>query len=1001
MSSRNIIPDKIHPKIWKNGMGDIDDIILYALSSHSPIPRAEFITDDESRRMNKNTFHIHAKELRKKGFIDSYREGKNSFYKILPSGENEISRRLIKYDLDFDTLVEIEKKKNQNLVNKFSRFFRDNEIEDIEVQLEYLKLASVITHDKLSEVYSEEEFNKLLLYLTLNHAKFFREYSIQKEDFIKKYNQKTDGELSESYISTFIELIVDRKKYGVGFHKLRDEKNDIDLYFAENSEFGEIFKIIVDNKLKDLVLLDSLGIVDLNYSELQNTYNEIIECLIEDFKLFPPSLEDSLYQLIDNYRDSIKQQIIKRVPDDLVKYTTFSLLPERNIKQESIRLNEKRKIETLSEIRFLIEIDKIHVAKSKLKNLLNNEFDDDLLFNLTDLAVYLVKDKKYDMTDMIFESAPDLNDGFGHKSNSLFENFYHSEVHEELIKNNYNEVLRLVENFEIYYGEYEGLGIGILESKISALIGLGRFNEALEILDDLYKNSDNYQVFIDEEYFPYDYEMVEVEEGIEREYLDKEGQEKSFLYEVGILKSQIFTKMGNFYESLEVLDNIFELGIQTPKLFSLKAMNEIDLEIYKTALNTIDDGLKIAPNHPKLNQIKANALFKLHRYDDALVTIDSVINLDPYFDEHDSAKNLVLKAWIFFYKNNLNKALQLVNEIYQKFPNLSDLYEIGSLIYELKGKYKESLDVIGSVEDEGEVMILYNKALLLKNIKKNKEALETINLSIKENPNNYLNYDMKAMILAEMEKYEEALDQIEISINLQQEIDKDAIFNKEQILQKQAFFSANHGDKEKAIKVIQEAIKLNPDYASKSYEIYGEILMAFSNFEQAIQQFEISKTLPSTPIETYIKLGKCYLEKGQDDEALNNLQKGKHEAEHRIKKRIITEEGKRIEVDDPQTELIEEAEGYIDEIKSGVFYAFILELVLNNGKKIYYTDYTPNLYAAWNKLRESPPLKDTKYLELKYFDTFLTRTEAKRRSIEIKDFSDQKIKELIQSIYIK
>jgi len=148
MSLRNIIPEKIHPNIWKNGMGDIDDIILSALSIYSPMMRSELISDDDIRRLNKNTFHGHAKELKRKDLIDSYKEGKNAYYIILPLGEIQLARNLHKYDLDFETRLKMEENKNKNLANKFSKFFSRYELYHEEIQLEFLKLASVITHEK-------------------------------------------------------------------------------------------------------------------------------------------------------------------------------------------------------------------------------------------------------------------------------------------------------------------------------------------------------------------------------------------------------------------------------------------------------------------------------------------------------------------------------------------------------------------------------------------------------------------------------------------------------------------------------------------------------------------------------------------------------------------------------------------------------------------------------------------------------------------------------------
>ena len=229
------------------------------------------------------------------------------------------------------------------------------------------------------------------------------------------------------------------------------------------------------------------------------------------------------------------------------------------------------------------------------------------------------------------------------------------------------------------------------------------------------------------------------------------------------------------------------------------------------------------------------------------------------------------------------------------------------------------------------------------------------------------------------------------------EADQGVVSIKENILQNKAIYLANQGKKEKALKIIQEAISLNPDYNSTSYEVYGEIFMIFGDYTEAIKQFEISKKFPFTSIETHIKLGRCYLEIGQKENALKNLEEGKYLAQHTVKKSVLNEEGAKILQDFPQTELIEQAEKYIEEIESRIFYAYIVEFTLKDGKTSYYTNYVANLYRGWKEFREEPP-KEHKSVELKYFEVFSSKAEAENRSLEIEKLSKKEKEKLIESI---
>ncbi|MBA7549323.1 hypothetical protein ES705_41802 [subsurface metagenome] len=452
-------------------------------------------------------------------------------------------------------------------------------------------------------------------------------------------------------------------------------------------------------------------------------------------------------------------------------------------------------------------------------------------------------------------------------------------------------------------------------------------------------------------------------------------------------------KMGNYLESLGVIYDIFNLDIETPILYSLKAMNEINLDEYKKGLESVEKGLKIESNDPKLNQIKANVLFKFHQYDEALDLINYAIELDPDFSEYDSRKNLVLKAWILFNKNDLTKALDVVNEANEKFPNSPEILEIGSLIYDIKGKYEESLDYLGKAEKGGGKISLYNMAQLLKNIKKYDDALEKINIAIKEDPEEALNYRLKAIVLSEKENYAEAEKIIDKAIKLSPK-DKGFKSIKEQILQQQALHFADNGKKERAISIIMKAIALNPEWASYSYYIYGSMLIDFGkDYEGAIEKFELSKSLPFTPIETYLELGKCYMELDQIDLAQDNIELGMHEAEHRITKWVLTDEGERIEKDFPQEDLIKKGEDYLAELTSSLFYVYIINITSKDGESRYDVGFTHNLLEALLNIK----LKTPERVKLEYFETFIKRTDGKKRLSVMHKLSRSEKEDLIKT----
>ena len=82
-----------------------------------------------------------------------------------------------------------------------------------------------------------------------------------------------------------------------------------------------------------------------------------------------------------------------------------------------------------------------------------------------------------------------------------------------------------------------------------------------------------------------------------------------------------------------------------------------------------------------------------------------------------------------------------------------------------------------------------------------------------------------------------------------------------------------------------------------------------------------------------------------------------------------------------------------------VYYVYILEVIAKNGKKMFYTGYTNNLYRRWKEHRSGTGAKfcRSKKSGLRYIESFFSRKEAMNRELEIKSFSKQKKSDLIKS----
>ena len=324
------LKEKVHKNIWVKN--DKEDIILYALSAHGPLNPSDFIRDyNHPDNIQKTTFYKYFKNLLAKNYVYSEvdeKDRKRVKYFITSAGEIHLSKRLILYGLDYKTRLKMETRRSKNLINRLQVFFQENKINDELVKIEFINLASTLTFEKSSKLFiKENQFNKLLLFLTLNHPLFYPRLTISIKSFIEKYNNISEGLLTVHEISLFLERLLEKKEDDVNFHKITVPTKDGELYFSEDSEYGKLFEFVIDNKLKNFIHKTNLGIIDFNQEELANIYNEIIFTLVDKYKLFHPDFKKDLYNLIDNFRKKIREDVVKS-RSKLIEYARVAELPD-------------------------------------------------------------------------------------------------------------------------------------------------------------------------------------------------------------------------------------------------------------------------------------------------------------------------------------------------------------------------------------------------------------------------------------------------------------------------------------------------------------------------------------------------------------------------------------------------------------------------------------------------------------------------------------------------
>ncbi len=213
-------------------------------------------------------------------------------------------------------------------------------------------------------------------------------------------------------------------------------------------------------------------------------------------------------------------------------------------------------------------------------------------------------------------------------------------------------------------------------------------------------------------------------------------------------------------------------------------------------------------------------------------------------DTYDKLEGLIwqeIQAYDFKYKSEkseINKNISEIDEAIKLDPKNFDLYYSKSKILYDNGEYRQVLDFLDKMlikfpQEEKNIQV--KRAYVLKEMKHIKAGLEIIN--------------------GLLEKYPEDND----------------------LLNYKAFWLQFLNRKEESIEIIQELIERVPDNAIY-HDSYGEILMFFKDYENAIREFLKVIKIGSDDwyvYQTNIKLGICYRELEDYQQAVKYLQKGK------------------------------------------------------------------------------------------------------------------------------
>ncbi|MCK4286922.1 MAG: hypothetical protein KAX18_12000, partial [Candidatus Lokiarchaeota archaeon] len=185
-----------------------DHWILWMVYNNNYCKWADFL--EEPLTINQSSLSKNLNDLMSKNFVKKDEKE----YQITQMGKSEYSKMLTLYDLDRQSILEEESKRITELTQKTLKFFEEYNIKERDTQFRFLNSVLKLEYSKIKNVLrDEEDFHKILLFLSINHPNEYPKY-VFPDEFSAKYRIK------KTTLDYYIEEIVENQIYTIKFFKL-------------------------------------------------------------------------------------------------------------------------------------------------------------------------------------------------------------------------------------------------------------------------------------------------------------------------------------------------------------------------------------------------------------------------------------------------------------------------------------------------------------------------------------------------------------------------------------------------------------------------------------------------------------------------------------------------------------------------------------------------------------------------------------------------------------
>ncbi len=332
------------PKVILKRGRNYDHWILWMVYNNEYCKRSDFTNDP--LYINQNSLSKNLKYLIEKSFIQ---KTSNHLYKITQAGKGEYSKILQNYDLDRQTILDVESKRIDEITIKTAQFFDEYNVTDEEVKFRYLNKILKLDYSKVSMILTDEkDFHKILLFISLNHPSYYPNY-ISLEQFSNLY------QIKKKILDFWIDEILSGDIYDIKIHRL-EVPPDRYYFFESNEKLEKMLRAITEDYITKNKFLQKFGSSEGVDILINKILNEI--CVV----LFNKDLRESLREFLPGYIKHLAYKIEtkKRITDSYDKLEGIIWQDMANLfHSESSKTLEDQYQEELKEIERLIALNPV------------------------------------------------------------------------------------------------------------------------------------------------------------------------------------------------------------------------------------------------------------------------------------------------------------------------------------------------------------------------------------------------------------------------------------------------------------------------------------------------------------------------------------------------------------------------------------------------------------------------------------------------------------------